>query len=96
LIIGSYVPIVFVLLVIISLYWSFAAKAKIHRRLIRFWAILLILWGAFRFGVWLIFEIDSDITESHIREQFGLFQHLLSLLMLVLGILIIKRLKTAE
>jgi hypothetical protein len=43
--------------------------------------------------VWLIFEIDQSATESHIREQFNVFQQLVSFFMLALGIGIIKELK---
>lgn len=91
--IGSYVPIVFISVIIIILYWSFTSNLKNHHNILRFWAILLIVWALARLSVWLIFKIDLSLTESHTREQFGVFQHIISILMLVIGFGIIRQMK---
>ncbi len=93
LIIGSYVPILFICTAIILLYWSFTSNLKNHYRIVRFWAILIILWALTRLCIWLIFKIDLGLTESHIREQFGVFHHVISTIMLVIGFMILKQLK---
>lgn len=93
LIIGSYVPILFILAIIILVYFSCHINPKFHRKILRLWAILLIFWALTRLTFWLILEIDTSLTESHIREQFGVFQHLISLGMLGIGFGIFRELK---
>jgi len=91
LIIGSYIPIIFILSIISILYWSLMSNNKFHFKVLKFWAILIIVWAIVRLGIWLIFQIDVNLTESHIREQFGIFQHIISILMLIIGIGIIRQ-----
>jgi len=91
--INSYIPILFILAVIIIMLWSFSLNPKKHHRVLIFWAILIIIWAIARLGIWLIFKIDLNLTESHIREQFGIFQHIVSILMLIAGYGIIKETK---
>ncbi|TMM57360.1 hypothetical protein FEE95_12815 [Maribacter algarum] len=91
--IGSYVPILFITIAIIILGWSFTRCNKVHRHIIRFWAILIILWASIRLVLWIVLEIDTTLTESHLREQFGIVQNIISLLMLLIGIKIIREVK---
>jgi hypothetical protein len=96
LLIDSYVPILFIFTVIVIIFWSFSSNQKNHHRILKFWAILIIIWSISRLGIWLILEIDLNLTESHIREQFGIFQHIISILMLVIGYGIIKETKRSK
>ena len=96
LLIGSYLPILFILIIVIMLYWSFTLNLKSHYKMLRFWAIILIFWALVRFSLWLIFKIDVKLTESHMREQFGIFQHIISIMILVIGIGIIKQIKSKK
>ena len=88
-VIGSYIPLIFSVLFGSSLYVTFKWNQKIHFILLRVWASLIILWAISRFGIWLIFKIDSSLSETHIREQFGLVEHGISALMLVIGVSIL-------
>lgn len=91
--IGSYVPLVFILIVIGLLYWSFSGSVKTHRRVLRFWTILILVWSVVRLGLWGYLKVDTNLTESHLREQFGLVQNLISLGMLIAAILTLKEIK---
>ena len=94
LLIGSYVPIVFILMIVLILCWSFSLHLKSHVRVLRFWAIIIIAWAIARFSLWLIFKTDIKLTESHMRDQFGIVQHIISIIMLIIGIGIIKEIKS--
>jgi hypothetical protein len=89
-IIGSYVPLLMVLIVLGSLYLSFSKSIKAHRAILRIWAVLIIIWAVARFIVWVMFEVDQNLSETHIREQFGIFQHIISIAMLFIGIIIFR------
>lgn len=91
--IGSYVPLLFVSAIIALLAWSITSSASNHYRIMRFWAILIIIWALARLSLWLILQIDQNLTESHLREQFGLFQHIISLFMLGIGVFTIRQIK---
>lgn len=91
--IGSYTPILFIIIVMVLLYGSFGLKQKRHYKIITFWAILIIIWTVTRLGISIILKIDTTLTESHLREQFGFIQQLISIGMLGLGIGMIKQLK---
>lgn len=91
--IGSYVPILFITVVIVFTYISFGAKQKTHYRFVKFWAVLIIIWAVIRLGLSIILEFDTTLTESHLREQFGFIPQLLSIGILIIGIGIFKQLK---
>ena len=95
-VIGSYVPIAFILVIAFVLYISYKTSAKAFRRMLRFWVFLIILWSVARLFFWVYLEIDTKLTESHLREQFGVFQNILTLGMLVSGILLLKSIKTIQ
>lgn len=91
--IGSYVPILFIIVMIAILGWGFSRCSKVHLSIIRFWGILLIAWAIIRLGLWGYLQFDTTLTESHLREQFGLFQNLISIGMLVIGIKLFREIK---
>lgn len=91
--IESYIPLLFIIAVIVLLYFSFSASNKAHRRVLRFWAIIILIWAVVRIGLWVYLKIDNNLTESHLREQFGLAQNLISVGMLITGIFILKEIK---
>jgi len=94
--IGSYLPMLFVLIIILTLWWSLKFSIKRHRLIIKTWAIFIIAWALIRLGLWLVLQIDGSMTESHLREQLGLVQHFVSLLMLAAGYGIIRQLKNSK
>ena len=89
---GSYVPIIFIAIVLIVLLISFNLSAKSQKTILKFWAIFLIIWGLGRLTIWLAFQIASDLTESHMRDQLGLFQNIFSIAMALAGFVVFKRL----
>ncbi|MDA9774105.1 hypothetical protein N9B82_04035 [Saprospiraceae bacterium] len=91
---GSYVPLIFIAIILALIGLSFKLKIKSQKRILKIWAIIIIIWGLGRLAVLLIFQIDSSLTESHIRDQLGFFQSLFSLLMALAGFLVLKRLKS--
>lgn len=93
LIIGSYVPMLFILFALGLLIWSYNKSGKTHRKALRFWAIVILLWASVRILLWGYLQIDTKFTESHLREQFSLFQNAISIIMLVIGIQILKKTK---
>lgn len=93
LIIGSYVPILFILFALGLLSWSYNKSGQTHRKALRFWAIVILLWASIRLLLWGYLQIDTKFTESHLREQFSLFQNAISIIMLVIGIQILKKTK---
>lgn len=90
---GSYVPLIFISVILTLFYLSFSKSIKAHRRVLKFWAVLLLVWASVRIGLRLYLYFDTDLTESHLREQFGLLQNIISVVMLVIGIGIFKQLK---
>ena len=94
--IGSYVPILFITIIMLLFYGSFGARLKKHYQLLKFWAILIIIWAAIRLGLSIILKIDTTLTESHLREQFGMVQLFLSIGMLICGIGIIKKIPSTK
>jgi len=91
--IGSYVPLVFIMTVLILFYWSLRSTKKVHRSVIRLWSVLIILWSLVRLTLWIGFNLSSSLRESHMREQFTVSQNTLSILMLIAGFLIFRALK---
>lgn len=90
---GSYVPLIFISVILTMFYLSFSKSVKAHRRVLKFWALLLIVWASVRIGLMLYLYFDSDLTESHLREQFSLVQNIISVIMLIIGIRTLKQLK---
>lgn len=91
--IGSYVPLVFIFSVLIGFYLSYNKSVKAFGRMTSFWAVLIIVWALVRLIFWIYLEIDNNLTESHLREQFGLWENLLSIIMLVIGVVLIRQFK---
>ena len=91
--IGSYVPIVFIVMWILILSWSYAQGGKGHRRALRFWVFLILVWAVIRLGLYGYLQIDSSLTESHLREQFGIVQNAISIGMVFIGFRILRAVK---
>jgi len=89
-IIGSYIPLIFILFWIILIIWSFSFKQKHHLRVLKYWIIMVLIWAVARIGVWIIIHIDTGLTESHLREQFNIFQNCITIVMLVIAINVLK------
>lgn len=93
LLIGSYIPMLFILFAMGILSWVCVKNGKLNRKTLRFWAILLLIWAIARLFLWGYLQFDKKIPESHLREQFSLVQNVISFLMLFIGIYIFKKAK---
>jgi len=91
--IGSYVPLVFIATILSIFIWSFSWNQKQHYGAVKMWARIIILWALIRIVLSIILQFDHKLTESHLREQFGIFQVGISLVMLGIGIALFINLK---
>lgn len=91
--IGSSIPLIIILLVMATLILSARRSPKWFRRSLRYWGILLLLWAAGRLLVELLFHLVPSITETHIREQFTIFQKVISILFLLVGVHLVRHSK---
>lgn len=89
-IIGSYIPLIFIAFWVILFFLSFNFKQKNHLRILKYWTILVLIWAIARIGVWIIIHVDTNLTESHLREQFNIFQNCITVAMLVIAVYLFK------
>ncbi len=89
--IGSYIPSLFITFILFLFYLANRSSLKKLSKMLKFWGILLILWSVTRFVIEMTFLFDQNITESHIREQFTLFQNVLTILILFIGIYLLRK-----
>jgi len=83
---GSYIPILFIMIVIALISWSVSSGKRFHFRLVKAWAAFVIIWSLVRLILSLVLLIDQHLSESHLREQFGILQNTISLLMFLMGV----------
>lgn len=95
-VIESYIPLLFVVVIITALFLCYKVSLKAFRRMLRFWACIIIIWSVIRLIFCIYLEFDTKLTESHLREQFGLWHNLMSIIMLVIGITLIRQLKITK
>ncbi|WP_400079739.1 hypothetical protein [Winogradskyella sp. R77965] len=91
--IGSYVPIIIILIVISLLVCSKVKSLKFHKKAIKLWSVLLIIWSIFRILMTIIILFLKSINESHIYEQLGVFGFLLSLIIMFIGVYLYRKSK---
>ena len=82
LIIGSYFPLILISAIVILFILSSRNSKKLFKRIIGIWAILLIIWSSVRLLLSLTNQFVKQIPESHVSEQLGVFDSILSLLFL--------------
>lgn len=90
LIIGSNIPFLVGMIILVLIVYGFNYRNRHSRRIFRFWGWLLIFWGTSRLIMELLFVLTS-ITEEHIQNQFTISQRLLSLSFIVIGAYIIRK-----
>lgn len=88
--IDSFVPLIFISLIFISLMTYTSKVKKYFKFSIWNWGILLLVWSSIRLIIPILFAITPNLTETHIREQFVIHEHLISLAMLSIGIYLLK------
>lgn len=85
LIIGSYVPMIVILIIMTLFLFSSRKSESAFKKTIGLWAILLIIWSAVRLLLSLTNQFIKPIPESHVSEQLGILGLILSVLFLCGG-----------
>lgn len=88
--IGSYVPLGFILAILIFLVLASRSSKKVFKRMLGIWTILLMVWSVVRLLLILINLFIKPIPESHVSEQLGVFGGLLSVLFLLGAIYLLR------
>jgi len=96
LIIGSYLPLIFIFLVVGLIFMSVYFDERKHFVVLKIWSLFLLLWSTIRIVLWLVLIFDKNLTEAHLRDQFGLGQQLVSILMMLIGFRILKNLRSLK
>ena len=89
-VIGSFIPLLLIVLILGLLFFGFVKSPKALRRVIGIWAALVILWSVVRLLLSIINLFVKQIPEGHVDAQLGLYGAILSMLFLFAGIYILK------
>ncbi|WP_420576998.1 hypothetical protein [Ekhidna sp.] len=92
LIIGSSIPFLLGMIILVLIVFSLTRRNRFSRRIFRFWGWLLIFWGISRLAVEIMFMLAS-VTEEHIQNQFTIGQRLLSMGAIIFGVYIIRKVR---
>lgn len=93
---GSFLPLFFILLVLILLVWTLRSTERKFSKTLKFWAILLIVWSAIRLLLFITDLYLKPVPEAHVHHQITK-GFPLSLTILILGIyLFVVRKKIAD
>ena len=92
LVIGSNIPFLLGIIILILIILGFNQRNRLSRRIFRFWAWLLVFWGFTRLTMELMFVLTS-ITEEHIQNQFTIGQRVFSISAIFIGLYIIKKVR---
>jgi len=93
LIIRSYTPLILITAIVVLFIWG-AGNSKIKfRKIINLWAILLIIWSSSRILLSLMNQFVKQVPQSHISEQLGTSDFMLSLLFLSGAIYLLRNKK---
>lgn len=82
LIIRSYIPLLLISAIAVLFIWSASNSKMMFRKIINLWAILLIIWSSTRILLSLMNQFVKQVPQSHISEQLGSSDFMLSLLFL--------------
>jgi len=89
----SYIPTLIILVIFGLISLSLLLKKKVKQTL-RFWSILLIIWGTIRILLFLANTFLKEISESHIyRQLFGFTGVIISILFLFIGVFLFRNSK---
>ena len=86
--IGSYVPLLFIFIMLALLTFSLNKSPKAFNKSVGLWSVLIILWSAVRLLLSMVNQFVKPIPEGHIDGQLGLMGILLSVAFLCAGIYI--------
>ncbi|MTI26709.1 hypothetical protein [Fulvivirga kasyanovii] len=83
---GSFVPLLFVLVVSVMFIYKLNKSPKAFSRAIMVWSVILILWAGVRLLLSVVNQFVKPIPEGHVHAQLGLSGSLLSVVFLGFGI----------
>lgn len=94
--IGSLLPITVVgtLIMLFVLGLIFKNK-KLQKYGARIWALYMIIWATVRLIMPILLAFSPMVTESHIRDQFGIVQIMISIAFFIGGILLFRKAQPA-
>ncbi len=92
-IIGSYVPLITIVCILLLLSWCLRWNKK-RRFIIRFWSILLIIWSTVRILLAVANNLLKEISNNHITHQLGIMGLLISLVFLLMGVYLYRKATT--
>lgn len=89
--IGSYFSI-FLVVIFLSLFLiSIKYNRKMFFIVLRLWSILIIIWSGLRILIFIMNHFTNTFDEYHLTNEFGINSIIISLIMLLFGIMIIRR-----
>lgn len=94
--IGSFIPIIFIALVISILLLTYRLNAKSFIIALKSWSIFLVFWSLTRIVIPFLFAITPGLTETHIREQFTIVEFIITIAIFILGIFIWRKRSNAK
>ncbi len=83
--IGSYVPLLVIIAILLMIGIGFSKSKKAFFIVIGFWSILIILWALVRLLLSMVNLFVKPIPESHVNEQLGIVGIILSATFLFAG-----------
>lgn len=93
-IIGSFIPLVFILTMIMLIALIFISEKKKPIKLIsRTWAIIIMIWSIIRILLSIAQLTLKSLNEYHLSNQFGFWGMALSISMLSVSILMMRKIK---
>jgi len=88
--IGSYIPFIFIAIILTLFAYTSKKSPKALRRMIVFWAVVLILWSSIRLLLSIVNFFIMPIPEAHVHAQLGIGGAVFSLIFLIIAIYLLK------
>jgi len=89
-VIGSYVPVVFIMTIVALFLAGFYRSEKAFMRVLSLWAVLVVLWSFVRLLLSIVNQFVKPIPEGHVHDQLGIAGSLLSLAFLFAGVYLLR------
>jgi len=87
---GSYVPIILSVLVLLLFYMN-KKKKKSLCVLLKVWAVSIIIWSTLRILIAVIDSFNKELMENHLQENLGVLGTIISILFLTIGLFLLKK-----
>jgi hypothetical protein len=94
--IGSFVPLLFIITILSLFLFSFIKTSGTFARAVTMWSFLLILWSATRILLSFINQFVKHVPEGHIDGQLGLTSNLVSFTILICSLYMLNNRKSIK